>query len=131
MPVLLLRSLLTNCGIVLQVVGFDCVDDESKPERRPTKSMPKPRDWNNKYNAAYSYYIYYLYANLFTLNSFRQSRGLNTFTFRCDFAPFLFRIFVPYESRKLTLEICNLSCACVIYTTLGKYTFGCPVGLTV
>lgn len=65
------------------MVGFDCVDDESKPERRPTKHMPKPADWNNKYNAAYSYYIYYLFANLFVLNSFRQSRGLNTFTFRC------------------------------------------------
>jgi AMP deaminase len=61
----------------MQVVGFDCVDDESKPERRPTKNMPKPKDWNNKYNAAYSYYIYYIYAN-----HFRQSRGLNTFTFR-------------------------------------------------
>eukprot|EP00892_Ulva_mutabilis_P012568 jgi/Ulvmu1/9684/UM055_0022.1 len=65
-----------------QVVGFDCVDDESKPERRPTKHMPKPVDWNNKYNAAYSYYIYYLYSNLYVLNNFRQSRGLNTFTFR-------------------------------------------------
>jgi AMP deaminase len=54
-----------------QVVGFDCVDDESKPERRPTKSMPGPADWNTKHNAAYSYYLFYLYANLFTLNKFR------------------------------------------------------------
>lgn len=74
------------CWLV-QVVGFDCVDDESKPERRPTKHMPKPVDWNNKYNAAYSYYIYYLYANLYVLNSFRQSRGLNTFTFRSAHRP--------------------------------------------
>lgn len=55
----------------VQVVGFDCVDDESKPERRPTKSMPPPAQWNTKYNAAYSYYTYYLYANLYTLNKFR------------------------------------------------------------
>lgn len=53
------------------MVGFDCVDDESKPERRPTKSMPPPEQWNLKHNAAYSYYIYYLYANLYTLNKFR------------------------------------------------------------
>ena len=99
------------------MVGFDCVDDESKPERRPTKSMPSPAAWNTKHNAAYSYYTYYLYANLYTLNKFRcapvallcptlhdsdalgpefagpacclrspalrrESRGLNTFTFR-------------------------------------------------
>jgi AMP deaminase len=55
----------------LQVVGFDCVDDESKPERRPTKSMPTPAEWSTKYNPAYSYYIYYLYANLYVLNKFR------------------------------------------------------------
>ena len=55
----------------MQVVGFDCVDDESKPERRPTKAMPAPADWNTKHNAAYSYYLFYLYANLYTLNSFR------------------------------------------------------------
>lgn len=54
--------------------------------------MPKPADWNNKYNAAYSYYIYYLFANLYVLNHFRQSRGLNTFTFRCA-RPRLPRIF--------------------------------------
>jgi hypothetical protein len=28
---------------VLQVVGFDMVDDESKPERRPTKHSPLPQ----------------------------------------------------------------------------------------
>jgi AMP deaminase len=58
------------------------VDDESKPERRPTKHSPPPQDWNSKHNAAYSYYAYYIYANLYTLNKLRESRGLNTFTFR-------------------------------------------------
>lgn len=52
----------------LQVVGFDLVDDESKPERRPTKHMPKPSEWTNEFNPAYSYYAYYCYANLYTLN---------------------------------------------------------------
>ncbi|CAN1311282.1 AMP deaminase [Linum perenne] len=53
---------------LMQVVGFDLVDDESKPERRPTKHMPKPAEWTNKFNPAYSYYTYYCYANLYTLN---------------------------------------------------------------
>jgi hypothetical protein len=29
--------------LLLQVVGFDMVDDESKPERRPTKHSPLPQ----------------------------------------------------------------------------------------
>ncbi|KAK9159112.1 hypothetical protein Scep_005686 [Stephania cephalantha] len=51
-----------------QVVGFDLVDDESKPERRPTKHMPTPAQWTNTFNPAFSYYVYYCYANLYTLN---------------------------------------------------------------
>jgi AMP deaminase len=68
--------------LLAQVVGFDMVDDESKPERRPTKHSPSPQDWTSKHNAAYSYYAYYIYSNLYTLNKLRESRGLNTFTFR-------------------------------------------------
>ncbi|EFN59016.1 hypothetical protein CHLNCDRAFT_137692 [Chlorella variabilis] len=64
------------------VSGFDLVDDESKPERRPNKHMPNPRDWNSKHNPAYAYYAYYMYANLYVLNKMREARGLNTFNFR-------------------------------------------------
>jgi len=63
-------------------VGFDMVDDESKPERRPNKHMQRPDAWNLKHNPAYSYYAFYTYANLYTLNKFREARGLNTFAFR-------------------------------------------------
>ena len=42
------------------VSGFDLVDDESKPERRPTTRMPTPADWNTKHNPAYGYYAYYM-----------------------------------------------------------------------
>jgi AMP deaminase len=52
----------------MQVVGFDLVDDESKPERRPTKHMPTPEHWDIVHNPAYAYYAYYVYANLCTLN---------------------------------------------------------------
>ncbi|KAL5722539.1 AMP deaminase [Ranunculus cassubicifolius] len=65
-----------------QVVGFDIVDDESKPERRPTKHMPTPSEWTNESNPAYSYYAYYCYANLYTLNKLRESKGMNTIRFR-------------------------------------------------
>ena len=68
--------------VPLQVGGFDMVDDESKPERRPTKHSPAPAEWNSKHNCAYSYYAYYIYANLYTLNKFREARGMNTFAFR-------------------------------------------------
>ena len=58
------------------------VDDESRPERRPAKHMQTPREWNLKHNPAYSYYAYYVYANLYTLNKLREARGLNTIAFR-------------------------------------------------
>ena len=65
-----------------QVVGFDMVDDESKPERRPAKHMKTPREWDLKHNPAYAYYAFYTYANLWTLNKLREARGLNTFALR-------------------------------------------------
>ncbi|KAG9155189.1 hypothetical protein Leryth_020448 [Lithospermum erythrorhizon] len=67
---------------LMQVVGFDMVDDESKPERRPTKHMPKPAEWTNVFNPAFSYYAYYCYANLYTLNKLRESKGLPTIRLR-------------------------------------------------
>lgn len=67
---------------LMQVVGLDIVDDESRPERRPTKHMPKPAEWTNEFNPAYSYYAYYCYANLYTLNKLRESKGLPTIKFR-------------------------------------------------
>ena len=54
------------------VVGFDMVDDESKPERRPAKHMPSPEQWDLKHNPAYAYYAYYVHANLYTLNKLRE-----------------------------------------------------------
>ncbi|XP_022743410.1 AMP deaminase-like isoform X2 [Durio zibethinus] len=65
-----------------QVVGLDLVDDESKPERRPTKHMPTPDQWTNVFNPAFSYYVYYCYANLYNLNKLRESKGMTTIKFR-------------------------------------------------
>ena len=64
------------------VVGFDMVDDESKPERRPSKHMRTPEEWDVPHNPAFAYYAYYVYANLYTLNKLRESKGLNTISFR-------------------------------------------------
>jgi AMP deaminase len=58
------------------------VDDESKPERRPTKHMPTPAEWTSKHNPAFSYYAFYVYANLYALNRLREARGFNTFSLR-------------------------------------------------
>ncbi|XP_065563818.1 AMP deaminase 2-like isoform X3 [Artemia franciscana] len=65
------------------VVGFDSVDDESKPEQDGFGfTIPAPEDWNSAENPPYWYYIYYAYANLCVLNQFRKDRGLNTFVLR-------------------------------------------------
>lgn len=64
------------------VVGFDSVDDESKLERRVHKKFPYPKFWTHAINPPYSYYIYYLYANIGVLNRFRKARGFSTFAFR-------------------------------------------------
>ena len=64
------------------VVGFDMVDDESKPERRPSKHMRAPEEWDVPHNPAFAYYAYYVYANLYTLNRLREAKGMHAFTFR-------------------------------------------------
>ncbi|KAI0478671.1 AMP deaminase [Xylariaceae sp. FL0804] len=65
-----------------RVIGFDSVDDESKVERRLFRKFPVPKDWNSKQNPPYSYWIYYLFANMTSLNFWRRQRGLNTFLLR-------------------------------------------------
>ncbi|KAG2201548.1 hypothetical protein INT47_007425 [Mucor saturninus] len=65
-----------------RVIGFDSVDDESKTERANYQNFPLPKDWDNVNNPPYSYYLYYLYSNLASLNHWRQARGFNTFVLR-------------------------------------------------
>lgn len=85
------------------VIGFDSVDDESKPENPLfDKDIPTPDLWNDIENPPYAYYLYYTYANMTVLNHFRRynismtmrlllyimcyehfsERGLNTFVLR-------------------------------------------------
>ncbi|KAH0537097.1 putative zinc finger protein [Glutinoglossum americanum] len=65
-----------------RVIGFDSVDDESKAERRLFRKFPWPKAWNTKQNPPYSYWIYYLFANIASLNVWRKQRGFNTFLLR-------------------------------------------------
>ena len=56
-----------------QVTGFDSVDDESKPEHLIfTLETNRPPQWVAADNPPYSYYVYYMYANLVTLNQLRR-----------------------------------------------------------
>lgn len=65
-----------------RVIGFDSVDDESKVERRLFKKFPVPKEWNSPQNPPYSYWIYYLFSNMTSLNFWRRQRGFNTFVLR-------------------------------------------------
>lgn len=65
-----------------RVVGFDSVDDESKADRRMYAKFPPPSQWTTGQNPPYSYYLYYLYANIASLNQFRTRMGFNTFVLR-------------------------------------------------
>ncbi|XP_069489502.1 AMP deaminase 1-like [Ambystoma mexicanum] len=65
------------------VTGFDSVDDESKHSGQVfSDKSPKPQDWNSEFGPSYSYYIYFMYANIAVLNNLRKERGMNTFLFR-------------------------------------------------
>mmetsp|Transcript_1229 Transcript_1229/g.4326 ORF Transcript_1229/g.4326 Transcript_1229/m.4326 type:complete len:317 (+) Transcript_1229:249-1199(+) len=65
-----------------QVVGFDSVDDESQGTNVTLTNFPPPEQWDSEENPPYTYWMYYIYANLRTLNALRRHRGLNTFAFR-------------------------------------------------
>jgi AMP deaminase len=65
-----------------RVVGFDSVDDESKAERRLYRKYPIPREWNTKQNPPYTYWLYFMFANIASLNNWRKRRGFNTFVLR-------------------------------------------------
>uniref|UniRef100_A0AAQ6A6P3 AMP deaminase n=1 Tax=Amphiprion ocellaris TaxID=80972 RepID=A0AAQ6A6P3_AMPOC len=65
------------------VVGFDSVDDESKPEQHIFNlDSPLPVNWTEEDNPPYSYYLYYMYANMTVLNHLRRYRGFHTLVLR-------------------------------------------------
>lgn len=65
-----------------RVIGFDSVDDESKVDRRFHRKYPIPSLWETSQNPPYSYYLYYLYSSMASLNQWRAKRGFNTLVLR-------------------------------------------------
>jgi AMP deaminase len=69
--------------LLLTIRGFDTVDDESEYEALDINDLLKtPVEWNTKQQPPYVYYLYYLYANITSLNIIRKNLGLNTYQFR-------------------------------------------------
>ncbi|KAE8606148.1 hypothetical protein XENTR_v10010613 [Xenopus tropicalis] len=65
------------------VTGFDSVDDESKhSDHMFSYKSPNPDEWCHEQNPPYSYYLYFMYANIMLLNNLRKERGMSTFLFR-------------------------------------------------
>jgi len=64
------------------VVALDSVDDESKREIRKDRRFPEPSKWDRRSNPPYSYWSYYIWANLTVLNKLRLRKGYNTFAYR-------------------------------------------------
>lgn len=63
------------------MTGFDSVDDESKhSDHMFSDKSPSPDIWTSEQNPPYSYYLYYMYANIMVLNNLRRwvSRPLRT-----------------------------------------------------
>uniref|UniRef100_H3BGE3 AMP deaminase n=1 Tax=Latimeria chalumnae TaxID=7897 RepID=H3BGE3_LATCH len=57
------------------ITGFDSVDDESKHSGHMfSAKSPKPQEWDIEKNPSYTYYIYYMYANIMVLNNLRKQK---------------------------------------------------------
>lgn len=55
------------------MTGFDSVDDESKhSDHMFSDKSPNPDIWTSEQNPPYSYYLYYMYANIMVLNNLRR-----------------------------------------------------------
>ncbi|OMJ92092.1 hypothetical protein SteCoe_5187 [Stentor coeruleus] len=68
-----------------KVVAFDLVNDEEKNEKIKSFMNYKiinPEEWDCDEEPTYSYWSYYIYANLIAINHLRRARGMNTFAFR-------------------------------------------------
>lgn len=95
------------------VIGFDSVDDESKPENPLfDNDVPRPEDWTYEENPPYAYYIYYMYANMTVLNKFRKwVWGLYSTSWNCDTIIFiLYFLFAFLRERGLNTFVLRPHC---------------------
>lgn len=54
----------------------------SDVQLRIYRKYPLPKDWTTQQNPPYTYWLYYLYANIASLNNWRHARGFTTFVLR-------------------------------------------------
>lgn len=65
------------------IVGIDSVDDESVVDSSlDIFDNLIPEKWEYDENPPYMYWMYFLYANLFTLNTFREKHNMSIFSLR-------------------------------------------------
>lgn len=66
------------------LVGWDSVDDESYASKYTMEGgeLPRPEDWTSENNPPYSYWAFYMYANIRALNHFMVARGMHALAFR-------------------------------------------------
>lgn len=85
--------------LLSQVIGFDSVDDESKPENPLfDKDVYPPAEWDDIENPPYGYYQYYTYANMTVLNHFRAYVDIKFFY------SILSNYFITSETWNLLIE---------------------------
>eukprot|EP01090_Pellita_catalonica_P017970 TRINITY_DN5608_c0_g1_i2.p1 TRINITY_DN5608_c0_g1~~TRINITY_DN5608_c0_g1_i2.p1 ORF type:complete len:305 (-),score=37.32 TRINITY_DN5608_c0_g1_i2:77-967(-) len=68
--------------LLKDVSGFDSVDLETVREEKLTNTSNDPAMWNGTEEPPYNYYLYFMWANIASLNNFRRLKGMNTFAFR-------------------------------------------------
>ncbi|KAH8604123.1 putative Adenosine AMP deaminase [Trypanosoma vivax] len=64
------------------ISGFDCVEDERRPDSPLNIATKPPHEWTTEDEPPYNYYMYHVWANIYSLNEFRRRRKFSTFTFR-------------------------------------------------
>lgn len=67
-----------------QIVAWDSVDDESVVSKYTMEGgeLPTPNNYDSLNNPPYSYYAYYMYANIRSLNEFLIARNVRPLAFR-------------------------------------------------
>ncbi|KEG10369.1 putative adenosine monophosphate deaminase [Trypanosoma grayi] len=67
---------------VNHISGFDCVEDERRPDTPLNMATKAPHEWTSEEEPPFNYYMYHMWANIYSLNEFRRRRNFSTFTFR-------------------------------------------------
>ena len=95
----------------LKMVGFDSVDDESRVSKYTMEGgeLPAPSDWTSTNNPPYSYWIFYMYANIRALNLFLEARNMRPLSFRS--VPPFFTYAHPLCFSMETLARANAACS--------------------